>query len=840
MAHDVDVKCNPEVRDGSYFMGSLMAVTGIMATILALSGIFHSALRRLGQPSIVSHILAGIMVGPTFLGRAMDLQQLGMHNAGSALRGIIYFIRIVFMFFIGLELDLVYLRHNLRRSVAVACGGSAVCLVLAALGGPFLYGLLHPDQASFHPDRIYASTALFMLFLTSTASPVLIRVVTELKLTASETGQLAIGAAFANDMASLAAFSVMSINYTLTAPRTKKQQQQPSSTSAKATVVAGIAATVWVAMSATAWAARRLNRRKRGRQHVSKYELCGMLLLIVGLSVVEQGMGYSPSMTAFLIGLAMPREGPTARTIRDRLAYPVHQVITPLCFAVIGARLDFAHAGTTTHFTAAQFAAAVVFTTLLGAAGKVAGTVVAVKALGITAREGVMLGALLNVKGYTDVLAINFGDRTGVWGETAQAVLLVSSVLNTLAVGPTSAAIARWQRRAHRYRSRRLQDLVRPDQELRLLACVHGAVDVHPMLTLAHLARSAAPLTVHLLHLVELVTARKYAITDQLYHANENNDDDDEWGYARDIERVAAAVACFTYDHVVPVRQATAVASVATMDADVRNGADDARASLVLVPFHRELRYDGRMVCRREGRRQLNRRVLHRPPPCTVGVFVERRLFDDPSTTTTTTGDQQPVHHVAAVFLGGADDREAVAYAARVAAHPSATVTVCRLRPTSGCPPIIATGEAEAAADEKFMAEIHDRLVAPGRVAYTETHVSNGAETVSALTAMAREFSLLVVGRASGGSASAEAMTCGMGDDFDNECPELGPVGELLASDDVAGGGSVLVLQQHCPRHRMRTWNDPSSSGAAADAVVDIYKDPPPSLFTTKLTAEPS
>ncbi|GJN14460.1 hypothetical protein PR202_gb01292 [Eleusine coracana subsp. coracana] len=790
------------------------------------------------------------MVGPTFLGRAMDLQQLGMHDAGSALRGIIYFIRIVFMFFIGLELDLVYLRHNLRRSVAVACGGSAVCLVLAALGGPFLYGLLHPDdQASFHPERIYASTALFMLFLTSTASPVLIRVVTELKLTASETGQLAIGAAFANDMASLAAFSVMSINYTLTAPPTKKQQhlQTPSSTSAKATVVAGIAATVWVAVSVTAWAARRLNRRKRGRQHVSKYELCGMLLLIVGLSVLEQGMGYSPSMTAFLIGLAMPREGPTARTIRDRLAYPVHHVITPLCFAIIGARLDFAHAGTgtTRHFTAAQFTAAVVFTTLLGAAGKVAGTVVAGKALGITAREGVMLGALLNVKGYTDVLAINFGDRTGVWGETAQAVLLVSSVLNTLAVGPTSAAIARWQRRAHRYRSRRLQDLVRPDQELRVLACVHGAVDVHPMLTLAHLARSAAPLTVHLLHLVELVTARKYAITDQLYHANESNDDDDEWGYARDVERVAAAVACFTYDHVVPVRQATAVASVATMDADVRNGADDARASLVLVPFHRKLRYDGRMVCRREGRRQLNRRVLHRPPPCTVGVFVERRLFDDPSTTGDT--QHQPVHHVAAVFLGGADNREAVAYAARVAAHPSATVTVCRLRQTSGCPPIIATGEAEAAADDKFMAEIHERLVAPGRVAYTETHVSNGAETVSALTAMAREFSLLVVGRASGGSASAESMTSGMGDDFDNECPELGPVGELLASDDVAGGGSVLVLQQYCPGHRMRTWNDPPSSsaaaaagGSAADAVVDIYKDPPPNFFTAKLTAQPN
>lgn len=56
MAHG-DEKCNPEVKNGAYFMGSVMAVTGIMATILVLSGIFHSVLRRLGQPSIISHLL---------------------------------------------------------------------------------------------------------------------------------------------------------------------------------------------------------------------------------------------------------------------------------------------------------------------------------------------------------------------------------------------------------------------------------------------------------------------------------------------------------------------------------------------------------------------------------------------------------------------------------------------------------------------------------------------------------------------------------------------------------------------------------------------------------------
>ena len=119
------------------------------------------------------------MVGPTVLGRAMDLRELGMRDAGSALSGTIYFVRMLFMFFIGLELDLRYLRLNLRRSLAIACCGSALCFVLAVLAGPFCYGLMHPGQGSFHPDKIFASTALFALVLTSTASPVLIRIVTD-------------------------------------------------------------------------------------------------------------------------------------------------------------------------------------------------------------------------------------------------------------------------------------------------------------------------------------------------------------------------------------------------------------------------------------------------------------------------------------------------------------------------------------------------------------------------------------------------------------------------------------------------------------------------------------
>jgi Kef-type K+ transport system membrane component KefB len=709
---------------------------------------------------------AGIVVGPTFLGRAMDLHSMGVKDPGGVMNGATKHLRVLFMFFIGVELDVRYLRRHLRRSLAVACGGFALCLVFAVLGGRYFYELMNPGEYPFPPDDLRDSTTLFALVLTSTASPVLIRIVTELKLTGSEIGQLAIGAAFANDMASVAALSFVMVR-----SMTFAVEGALPSLAFKAVFVAAVLLSVLAVISVAAWAARLLNRLRRGRQYIHTSEMCALLLVVSCLAEVERVVGYSNSMTGFLIGLAMPREGPTARTIVDRLAYPMHSLVMPLCFAAIGGRLDFARVQ---KFKGWVLVHAGGFATVLSLAGTVAGTVLAGRAMGVAPGDAVVLGFLLNVKGYSDVLAINFADKIGVWNETAQAVLLLSSILNTFMAGPASAAIVRKQRRPlATYQSRCLQDLKPADHELSVLACVHGAAGVHSMLALAELSGGRA---VHLLHLVELVNSSKYTITHHLFH---HDRDDDDWGSAHEIDQVAAAVAAFTLN---PVQQMRAISSLASMDADVCNAAEDARALLVLVPSVRELRYDGRLVCRREGRRALNQRVLQRAP-CTVGVLVERRHL---------LGDDAPrrVQKVVALFLGGPDDREAVAYAARVAAHPLASVTVCRFLPAAarGRPVVVVE-------DEEFMADLHSRLVVTGLVSYTERHVGDGAEMVTALRSVAGTYSLVVLGRSCSG-AGAEAMTRDLGDS-DEEVPELGPVGELLASDDFKGGASVLVLQQH-------------------------------------------
>lgn len=101
------------------------------------------------------------------------------------------------------------------------------------------------------------------------------------------------------------------------------------------------------------------------------------------------------------------------------------------------------------------------------------------------------------------------------------------------------------------------------------------------------------------------------------------------------------------------------------------------------------------MLCRKDGRRHLNLKVLQHAP-CTVGIFVDRRMGGGVSNSMKSNGgsmrtrdtdanpqaadatDTQVLHHVVAIFFGGPDDREAVAYAGRLAMHPSINMTVIR------------------------------------------------------------------------------------------------------------------------------------------------------------------
>ena len=120
------------------------------------------------------------------------------------------------------------------------------------------------------------------------------------------------------------------------------------------------------------------------------------------------------------------------------------------------------------------------------------------------------------------------------------------------------------------------------------------------------------------------------------------------------------------------------------------SAAEDLRASVVLMPFHKHQRIDGKMEgggagAGKEGvLRTTNQKIL-RHAPCSVGIMVERgmagvpgfaQLLDAPPAAAVS------VQQVATLFFGGADDREAVAWSKRIAGHGRINLTVIRFLST--------------------------------------------------------------------------------------------------------------------------------------------------------------
>lgn len=185
-----------------------------------------------------------------------------------------------------------------------------------------------------------------------------------------------------------------------------------------------------------------------------------------------------------------------------------------------------------------------------------------------------------------------------------------------------------------------------------------------------------------------------------------------------------------------------------------------------------------------------------RNAPCSVGVLVDRGfgLVENIST-------MVRAFNVAVIFIGGKDDREALAYAGRVARHPGVKLTVIRFLLDNNSETASRRGgnfrtntaeqEEEMKLDDECFAHFYEGHVAGGHVTYMEKHLANSAETYATLRSLEGQYALIIVGR--GGRVNS-ILTLGMNDW--QQCPELGPIGDVLSGSDFSRT-TVLIIQQH-------------------------------------------
>jgi Kef-type K+ transport system membrane component KefB len=388
-----------------------------LAAMTAVGTVLAGLAKRWGQPAVIGEIVAGIILGPTLLGLLPGhLPQHLFPPGGRPFLTVLANVGLVlFMFGVGLELDLGTIRRSGSSALAVSLVSTLVPLGLG-IGLAFAFYPWNRGDPQ-HPTRLLPFALFLGVAMSITALPVLARILTSLKVHDRGIGAFALTCAAASD---LMAWSMLAIVVALT-----KGGGWAHVTWALGGIVAFSAALI-VGVRPLLRATLRWSPIRR--HHGAPLVVLLIFLLLSAWATTK--LGYHAIFGAFAFGLAVPRDAlreavPEAPILVEQMS----RLLVPIFFITTGLTINIADLGVRGLAEAGLVLAAACL-------GKFAGAVGAARAYRMRGREAASVGVLMNSRGLTELVVINIGLSLGVLTGTLAAALVVMALVTTVATTP--------------------------------------------------------------------------------------------------------------------------------------------------------------------------------------------------------------------------------------------------------------------------------------------------------------------------------------------------------------------------------------------------------------------
>ncbi|TQD91503.1 hypothetical protein C1H46_022901 [Malus baccata] len=456
-----------------------------------------------------------------------------------------------------------------------------------------------------------------------------------------------------------------------------------------------------------------------------------ILVGVLAMALVSDAIGATPITGPILFGLVIPDGPPLGATLIQKMEFVVSEFLLPVLFFRVGFMVDVFSFSDWESF------------------GK--------------------LQLLLDEQSYTQITL-----------SMLTVTLIATPVVRFLyqpqtRLGPSTKNL----------RIRNIQS-ARNYQEFSILCCVHNEESVCSITTLLESSNptDVSPLITYVVRAVELIGRaapllvpykKKYQeeANKKLKHSNSPTHQMMRafWNYSMNSKGP------------VSIQAFTMIAPYKSMHETVCRLAEDNNIPLILLPFHENHQYIvGATVT--TAIRQFNIHVQNYSPS-TVGLLVERGL-------STRLSVSHFSYNVAVFFIGGPDDREALAYAWRMSGNPDVGITVFRFLLQNKVIVANKDEETEEILDQALVDEFKIRNIGNDCVIWRDIEVDDSVQLMDAIRNSQGDYDLVLVGRRHTDMLLRdEEMT-----EFVQN-PELGVIGDMLASPDFCGGMvNVLVLQE--------------------------------------------
>jgi len=387
-----------------------------LGTMLATARGLGELARLAGLPLVVGELVAGIVLGPTVLGRlapGMERWLFGPGPALSMIGGYTTVAVILLLVVVGLEIDLTMLGRRGRSALLTGLLG----VLLPAASGIIL-ALLLPDGDLLDPSRRTTFALLLAVALSISALPVIAKTLLDLGLFKSDVGLLVMAAAMIDDLVGWLALSL------LLAPVRGGALNLASF--GKTVILAAAFALALLTVGRKLLDAILARLERTGAAGSGRVLSIVSLLALFG-AAVTQAIGLHVVFGGFLVGVTVGGSRRVKERTRGAIEDFVVNVFAPVFFASIGQRADFVAA-----FDFRLCALVLACATL----PKVVGCAIGARIGGVPWRQAVAVGFGMNARGAMGLILADLARDAGLLKTELFVALVVMALTTSLVSGP--------------------------------------------------------------------------------------------------------------------------------------------------------------------------------------------------------------------------------------------------------------------------------------------------------------------------------------------------------------------------------------------------------------------
>lgn len=386
-----------------------------IVAIVFVSRLFAWIFRKIGQPSVIGEIVAGIVLGPSLVGLFFPEFTAFLFPAQSL--GNLQFLSqiglILFMFIVGMEIDVNVLKNKAHDAVVISHASIIIPFSLGMGLAYFIYKEFAPVEVSFTSFGLFLGIALSI-----TAFPVLARIVQERGIHKTRLGTIVITCAAADD---ITGWSILAVVIAIA--------KAGSSVSALYTIALAVVY-VFVMIKIVRPFLKRIGDLNATNTNLSKTYVAIFIVMLILSSWATEVIGIHALFGAFMAGAIMPANQKFRSLFAEKIEDIALVLFLPLFFVFTGLRTEI---GLINEPYLWKITGLII---LVATLGKLVGSALAARYVKQSWKDSLIIGTLMNTRGLMELVVLNIGYDLGILTPQVFAMMVIMALVTTFMTGP--------------------------------------------------------------------------------------------------------------------------------------------------------------------------------------------------------------------------------------------------------------------------------------------------------------------------------------------------------------------------------------------------------------------